>query len=249
METRAVQLVKGILFLVVSYITAQLFDLKAVGLLLNNVFNLGIIAIIVLFQPEIRRILEKMGTQVKSFSLFNASEVEAYRQKFLTAIDHISKAADILSKNMTGGIIVIERDIKLGEEITTGIMINADVSTELICNIFVNKAQAPLHDGALVIRDSRILAAACYLPRPSKEEYIAHELGSRHRAAIGISENSDSLTVVISEETGIISIAENGVLSRGFNKSTLHNYLRTNLLPPEEEKSNKKSQKRKKDKV
>ncbi|MCL2014385.1 MAG: diadenylate cyclase CdaA [Oscillospiraceae bacterium] len=248
-ETRAVQIVKGIFVLILSYLGAVLFDLRALELLLSGVFNWGVIAIIVLFQPELRRALEKMGRAnvVDSLSIFTPQESAEVRHRYLCAIDNIVKAADLLSHDMTGALIVIERDIKLGEEIHTGIKVNADVNAELICNIFVNKS--PLHDGALVIRDARILAAACYLPRPSKEEYIAHELGSRHRAAIGISENSDSITIVVSEETGIISVAENGVLSRNFNKNTLYDYLRANLLLPENTDADKKTESSRKKKI
>lgn len=240
-ETRAAQLIKGILLLCVAWVLAQMLNLRTITLLLQGVFSWGIVAVIVLFQPELRRTLERVGrTKVGKLNIFSSqSEDEKQLHDWEHAIDTIASAAETLSMTKTGALIVFERQSRLGEQIDTGVEINAEISQELIGNIFFKNS--PLHDGAMIIRDARILAASCFLPKPQKEELIARELGSRHRAAIGMSENSDAIILVVSEETGAISIAENGVLTRNYNKETLAKYLKDKIIPhkPEEKRERK----------
>ena len=200
----------------------------------------------VLFQPELRRALERVGrTKVSGRRLSNLfsgkSEEEQNIRRWEKAINTIASAAESLSKTKTGALIVFERQSKLGEQIATGVEINADISEELIGNIFFKNS--PLHDGAMIIRDARILAASCFLPKPEKEELIARELGSRHRAAIGMSENSDAVILVVSEETGAISVAENGEIIRHLTKEQLVDYLTSRIIP-EQPVEHKKSRTR-----
>lgn len=245
-ETRAAQLLKGILLLCVVLVVSNLLDLKTINILLNYIFNFGLVAIVVLFQPELRRALERVGrTKVSGRRLSNLfsgkSEEEQNIRRWEKAINTIASAAESLSKTKTGALIVFERQSKLGEQIATGVEINADISEELIGNIFFKNS--PLHDGAMIIRDARILAASCFLPKPEKEELIARELGSRHRAAIGMSENSDAVILVVSEETGAISVAENGEIIRNLTKEQLVDYLTSRIIP-EQPVEHKKSRTR-----
>lgn len=232
-ETRAQQLLKGIFLLAVAYFASTIFGLKTMSFLLQNVFQSGILVIVVLFQPELRRMLEKVGrTKVPHVFGVSSGDKNAEWEK---AIPIIAEAVNRLSKSMTGALIVIEQKTRLGEQIDTGVILDAQPSLELFGNIFF--VNTPLHDGAVIMRDGKIKAAACFLPKPQKEELIASHLGSRHRASIGISEVSDAITIVVSEETGTVSIAENGQLERGFTKERLIEYLSERLLPkPEEEK-------------
>lgn len=239
-ETRASQLVKGLLLLALFYVIALQFNLKTTGFLLENIFQIGIIALIVLFQPEIRRVLEKAGrTKVVDFGMFHSdSTPEKQNAIWENCIDEVAKASETLSRDLTGTLIVIERKTRLGEQIDTGVPLNATVTSELLLNIFFKNT--PLHDGAVIIRDGQILAAACFLPKPQREDLIATNFGSRHRAALGISEVSDAITVVVSEETGTISITEGGQITRNFTPETLRELLRSKLMPlPEEKKSPK----------
>lgn len=239
-ETRAEQLVKGILLLAIAYFVADMFGLTVISFLLRNVFQIGIIALVVLFQPELRRILEKVGrTKVADLSVFSAENPEKKHGTWEKAINHLCEGVFKLSATKTGALIVIERQTKLGEQIDTGVPLNATITEELIGNIFF--VNTPLHDGATIIRDGRILAAACFLPKPQKEDHIASYLGSRHRAAIGISEISDSITIVVSEETGIVSIAQDGQLTRNFTKESLNAFLHDTLIPKKENEDNTKN--------
>ncbi|MCH5203697.1 MAG: diadenylate cyclase CdaA [Oscillospiraceae bacterium] len=225
-ETRAMQLLKGILIVVIVYFLVQAFQLKAMSFLFNNFLQVGIIALIIVFQPELRRILEKVGgTKVTTFAQSverNAGNLSV-REKAITGI---ADACARLRESKTGALIVIERATKLGDiiEKETTSIINAECEPELFCNIFYNKA--PLHDGAVIIRDNRIFAAGCFLPNTQKDQYLSTDLGSRHRAAVGMSENSDALVVVVSEETGNISVALDGQLSRDLTKDSLISILR-----------------------
>lgn len=241
-ETRAEQLLKGIAFLSIAYFIVKQLHLKTMGFLLENFFNWGILAIIIMFQPELRRALEKMGrAKVSNFNVFSMGndleENEIY--KWNVAINAIVDATSELSSTTTGALIVIERQTKLGEQIDTGTLLNATPSAAVLENIFF--PNTPLHDGAIIIRDGIILAAGCFLPKPQKEELINKQLGSRHRAAIGMSENSDAIVIIVSEETGTISIAENGDLTRGFNKESLKKLLKSKIIPekPNEGKTRK----------
>jgi len=244
-ETRAEQLIKGIVLLSVAYFVVSQLKLKTMGFLLDNFFQWGILAVIIMFQPELRRALEKMGrAKVSSFGVFSIGadmETDLFN-KWTVAIDAIVEASSELSATTTGALIVIERQTRLGEQIDTGTIINATPSAAIFGNIFF--PNTPLHDGAVIIRDGIILAAGCFLPKPQKEEFINKQLGSRHRAAIGMSEKSDAIIIVVSEETGTISIAEDGRLTRGFNKESLKKFLKAKIIPekqpPEKERKKKK---------
>ena len=223
-ETRAAQLMKGVVFLVVVYLLAKfLLKLQAITYIIENFFQVGLIAIIIVFQPELRRILEKVGrTRVPIGTPVTSSPLD--RSARSTAITEIADACQQMHESKTGALIVIERQTKISEYIKeNNAIINANVEANLLCNIFFNKA--PLHDGAVIIRDNRIYAASCYLPMPENDSYLASELGTRHRAAIGLSEKSDALIIVVSEETGKISVAFEGQLTRDITKEDLINIL------------------------
>lgn len=240
-ETQAAQLVKGILLLLLAALAASVLHLKTLSLLLNNIFSWGLLAVIVLFQPELRRMLERVGrTKVRGkFNFFTTTtEQELLNKRWDRCIHIIANACESLSRTKTGALIVFERDTRLGEQIDTGVIIHADVSEELIGNLFFKNS--PLHDGAVIIRDGSILAASCFLPKPRKEEFIARELGSRHRAAIGMSENSDALVLIVSEETGSISVAADGNLKRDLTKTALITYLKDGIIPKTAEEKKKK---------
>ncbi len=228
-ETRAEQLIKGVMVLAAVLFLLNQFEFKAMKVIGEMVINVGLLAFIVMFQPELRRALEKVGRSkmMKPIQLFDTSFPEA-QDKENYAVEQIGLACEKLSRTATGALIVIERQTKLGEQIETGTIINAIPSEELFRNIFF--PNTPLHDGAVIMRDGMIHAAGCFLPKPSKEELINKELGSRHRAAIGMSEVSDAIIIVVSEETGMISIAENGSLERGFDREKLCTYLRNKLI-------------------
>lgn len=229
-ETRALQLAKGILLLVGSYLLAVLFNLQTIKFLLKICFQWGFLAIIILFQPELRRMLERVGrSKLTDIALFKPSDTEQETEHIRSAIRAVCDASMKLSSTKTGALIIFERKTKLGEQIATGTMLDCVPSSAVLGNIFV--PNTPLHDGAVIIRDGKILAAGCFLPKPAKEELINKQLGSRHRAAIGMSENSDAIVIVVSEETGTISVAENGELTRGYVEDTLRKLLYNRLLP------------------
>ncbi len=245
-ETRAEQLIKGLcLFAVVLFLLNQ-FGFKAMSVISDMVFNVGVIAFVIMFQPELRRVLERLGRSkiVKPIAFFDNTPSDG--NSYLAAINQIALACEKLSRTATGALIVIEQQTKLGEQIETGTIIKAIPSEELFRNIFF--PNTPLHDGAVIIRDGIIYAAGCFLPKPQKEELINKELGSRHRAGIGMSEVSDAIVIIVSEETGIISIAENGVLERGFDRERLFSYLKAKLLPETAEQRPKKDKQSRKGK-
>ena len=222
--SRAWQLIKGIVLLIVITWLSGLFNLKILNWILTGIMNLGVIAIIVIFQPELRRGLEQLGTN-KFAKFFGIDKDLATKTK--EDIYKIVIAATELSKTKTGALIVIERDIKIQDIISSGIPMNADVSPQLLVNIFEPKT--PLHDGAVVISNNKIAAAACVLPLADDKD-IAKELGTRHRAAIGISKESDSIVVVVSEETGKISVAKDGTLIADLREDSLKKILITNVV-------------------
>lgn len=230
-ETRAGGLFKGLIILVAIYLISSIFQMKAIKYLLNKAMEVGLFALIVLFQPELRRTLEKIGhSKVSKIGVFGSNESSNDTAVvWNNAIDSICDACEDLSSTTTGALIVIEMETKLGEQIDNGTIINATPSKELFGTIFFPKT--PLHDGAVIIRDGMVLAAGCFLPKPQNEERINKELGSRHRAAIGMSENSDAIVVVVSEETGVISVAENGELTRRLSRDDLKKYLRDRIIP------------------
>ena len=238
-ETRAQQLVKGIVIICVGYMISNLFGLKTMTFLLKTFFQWGILAIIILFQPELRRILDKMGrTKMADFAVFTGTDVQDSESMWSKAIESICESAAELSLTVTGALIVCERQTRLGEQIDTGTILNCTPSAAIFGNIFF--PNSPLHDGAVIVRNGKILAAGCFLPKPQKEELINKQLGSRHRAAIGMSENSDAIVIVVSEETGTISVAEDGELTRGFNKDSLRKLLKARLLANSESGSSEK---------
>ena len=221
-ETRAEQLVKGIALLAISYLLAEQVGLKTVSFVLRYVFEYGMIALLVVFQPELRRALEQMGrTRLSSFNVFGAGNTDEEEAvwKWRTAISMICNASAALSRQKIGALMVIERQTKLGEIIKTGTIINADPTAELIGNVFF--PNSPLHDGAMIIRGGRLYAAGCFLP-------------------LSTSENSDAVVVVVSEETGVISVAMNGRLQRGFDAHTLSQLLEKELLPNKPSESGEK---------
>lgn len=228
-ETRAGQLVKGIVLLALGYLISSIVGLKSIKYIISTILNIGLIAIIILFQPELRRALEKVGRTRLGFNLFGFGESQdELTEKWSDAIQSICDSCVELSATCTGALIVIERQTKLGEQIETGTILNALPSKEIFGNIFYPKT--PLHDGAVIMRDGIILAAACFLPKPQKEELVNKKLGSRHRAAIGMSENSDAVVIVVSEETGQISVAMDGVLTRDYTHEKLKNLLIQELI-------------------
>jgi len=214
-ETRAMQLLKGVLILFFVLEISSWLHLNTLNYLLRSAMQVGMFAIVVIFQPELRSLLEKMG-RTRVGKIINISSGPSDSQEY--AIGEIVRAAAKLSEEKTGALIVIERETKLGDVIGTGTLIDAEVSSALLENIFVPKT--PLHDGAVIIRGDRIHTAGCFLPLTSNEN-LSRELGTRHRAALGISEASDALVVVVSEETGKISIAANGALTRNLDKQSL----------------------------
>lgn len=223
-ETRAGQLVKGIIILCGAYLISSYIGLKSITYLLKQTLDIGLITMVILFQPELRRALEKVGRTKIGLRLLGFGEnSDAIAAKWNNAINSICDSCIELSATCTGALIVVERQVKLGEQIETGTIMNAVPSKEVFGNIFYPKT--PLHDGAVIMRDGIILAAACFLPKPQKEELVNKKLGSRHRAAIGMSENSDAVVIVVSEETGQISVAMNGVLTRDYTYDKLKKLL------------------------
>lgn len=218
-NSRAWQLLKGIFFLIIANVLSYVLQLRILNFLLGIVMTWGVFALIVIFQPELRRALEQLGTN-KLTRFFGIDKDIANKTK--EDIYKIIIAAVELSKTRTGALIVIERDIQIKDIIATGISIGSEVSPQLLVNIFV--PNTPLHDGAVVISNNQIAAAACMLPLASDTD-IAKELGTRHRAAIGISKESDAIAVVVSEETGKISIAKDGTLIADVKEDTLKKIL------------------------
>ncbi|MBE6882862.1 MAG: TIGR00159 family protein [Ruminococcaceae bacterium] len=233
-NTRAGQLIKGISILFLVYIVAAALDLKSTSYLLEQVFSFGIIAVVVVFQPELRHALESMGkSKISNLSFLNFSGEKVDDDAVIkNCIAEVVEGVADLSKHDVGALIVFERETKLGEIISTGTIVNADTSKEIIGNIFFHNA--PLHDGATIIRGGRVYAAGCFLPL-SQNYDISNMLGTRHRAALGMSENSDAVTVVVSEETGVISMAINGNLYRDLTPSLLKKRLEELLVPEKTE--------------
>lgn len=230
-DTRAMQLLKGLLVLLGLYVVVDFFELGTMRFILEMIFQFGITALLIIFQPELRRTLETVGrTKISSLNVFNIGHMDdqTRRQRWTAAISAICDAANSLSRTETGALIVIERTTKLGEIIKTGTIVDAIPSVELIGNLFF--VNSPLHDGAMIIRDGKIHAAGCYLPLSENYE-ISRDLGTRHRAGLGMSENSDAIVVIVSEETGIISVAHKGVITRNYTSETLSQLLRNELLP------------------
>ena len=219
-KTNSYNLAKGIIVFLLVMLLADLFGLKMISFALRKTAELGLIALVILFQPELRRLLERMGSSFTTSRGEIGTEIDS-------AIAHTVLACTEMSASRTGALIIFERNVKLNEIMSTGTIINADTNAELIKNIFFNKA--PLHDGALIIRDGRIASAGCVLPL-TKSTNLSKELGMRHRAGIGLSEQSDAVVVSVSEETGSISVAIEGMLKRHLTSSTLERLLRSELI-------------------
>lgn len=233
-ETRAGQLVKGLFLLVILFIISSYFNLVMVSRVLAYFFQFAFVAILIVFQPEIRKALEQVGRNNVGQSIaavVTGRDRSHDRAQIRKAINAVVDGVGILQQLKMGALIVFERKTKLGDIIETGTQINCEPSGQIVGNIFFNKA--PLHDGAMIIRDGMIHAAGCILPL-TKNTSVSAELGTRHRAALGVSEESDAVVVVVSEETGQISVAVNGVLARRFTRDTLRDVLEGYLIPQEE---------------
>ena len=237
-ERRAGKLAIGLGILMAIYATAAVLNMHAIGFLLQNIFQVGILAILILFQPELRAALEKVGGDpLRSIkSMAEPKEIAART----AVIENICIAAGDMSRDRTGALIVIERSTKLGDIVKTGVLIDAAVSQNLIRNIFFNKAA--LHDGAMIISDYRIAAASCFLPLTQNAQ-ISKDKGTRHRAGVGMSEVSDAIVIIVSEETGEISLAIDGKLLGGQNYTTLRKQLTDYLLGEMQSKKWKKKKK------
>ena len=233
-ETRAGQLVKGLFLLVILFIISSYFNLVMVSRVLAYFFQFAFVAILIVFQPEIRKALAQEGRNnvgPSSAAVVTGRDRSYDRAQIRKAINAVVDGVGILQQLKMGALIVFERKTKLGDIIETGTQINCEPSGQIVGNIFFNKA--PLHDGAMIIRDGMIHAAGCILPL-TKNTSVSAELGTRHRAALGVSEESDAVVVVVSEETGQISVAVNGVLARRFTRDTLRDVLEGYLIPQEE---------------
>ena len=228
-DRRAGKLALGVVFIFVFQILSDVLEMHAMQYILQNVLQVGLITLVVLFQPELRAALEKVGGESLR-GIRSIGEQKGTSQVY-AAIDSVAAAVTEMSSSKTGALIVFERSTKLGDLILTGTVINADPSPFLIKNVFFNKA--PLHDGALIVRDGRLYAAGCLLPLSTNPDIIK-DLGTRHRAAIGMSENSDAVVVVVSEETGTVSIAYEGTLKRGFSRNSLSKELRKYMIESHE---------------
>ncbi len=234
-DRRAGKLALGIVLLFALLGISSIFQFNVLTYVLKNIVQVGLLAVFIIFQPEIRSMLEKMGNEsVKNLSL---RDREGGNDEAKKAIDTLCTTVQELSALKTGALIVIERGTKLGDTIKTGVIINADINTFLLKNIFFDKA--PLHDGAVIIKDYRIHACGCFLPL-SYNTNIIRNVGTRHRAAIGMSENSDALVIVVSEETGTISVAMGGELTRDFTGDSLKALLLKELVGEEKEKKHGK---------
>jgi len=226
-RTNSVKVANGLLLLAFGLWLSSVLRLSVTNFLLRQVFEIGILAVIILFQPEIRRALEKVGSS-RFFSLFGR---DWGSQGMEQVIMQTVYACEDMSRSRTGALIVFERDNRLNDVVNTGTLIDAHVSTELMKNIFFYKS--PMHDGAAIIKDGRLYAAGCMLPL-SANGNLSRELGMRHRAGIGITEHTDAVTIIVSEETGAISVAVDGMLKRHLSLDTFEALLRRELLPTEE---------------
>lgn len=229
-STSSEKLLKGVLFIILALLLSQALQLHSLNFLLNTMVEWGVLALIILFQPEIRRILEQVGGS--RFSFMKVFGKEQQTSAIEKAITITADACSDMSRTRTGALIVFERKILLDEVLRSGTKIDAEPSEELIKNVFFVKA--PMHDGAMIIRNGRVLGAGCMLPL-SRNVNLSRDLGMRHRAGIGMSENSDAVVVLVSEETGTISVAVGGMLKRHLTVETLRVVLSNELLPKEDE--------------
>jgi diadenylate cyclase len=231
--TRAVQLLKGIVVLIAVWAVSYIFELLTLQWLMNQMFTWGVVAIFIIFQPELRRALEQVG-RGKIFMISSTEEDHAVNER----ISQVITALHLLSARKIGTLLVFERETGLSEYIESGIKLESQISTELIVNLFI--PNTPLHDGAVIIRGGQIMAAGCYLPL-SENPFISKELGTRHRAAIGMSEASDAIIVIVSEETGQISLAIHGQMVRDVKEESLISKLHEELNPKLRKKSKERT--------
>lgn len=221
-RTNSYNLAKGLIVLLLAFLASELMHLTMINYILRKGVELGLIAVLILFQPELRKLLERVGS-----GLFSSKGSE-YSGDMDAAIAQTVIACSEMSASRTGALIIFERKVKLSDIMSTGTIINADTTAELLKNMFFDKA--PLHDGAVIIRDGRLAAAGCVLPL-TKNTNLSKELGMRHRAGIGLSEQSDAVVVIVSEETGSISVSIEGTLKRHLTANSLNQLLRQNLIP------------------
>ncbi|CAM4091332.1 diadenylate cyclase CdaA [Mesobacillus thioparans] len=222
--TKAVQLLKGIFVILIVKFVSDYFGLNTLSWMMEQVLTWGFLAIIIIFQPELRRALEQLG-RGRLFARSGLQEEEDEEKM----VEAIIKATDYMAKRRIGALISIERETGMSDYIETGIQLHSRISSELLINLFI--PNTPLHDGAVVIQKNIVAAAACYLPL-SESPFISKELGTRHRAALGISEVTDSITIVVSEETGSVSVTRNGELYRDLSGETLRELLTAELISP-----------------
>lgn len=235
-STRAENILKGVAIFLLALGLSSVLQLHGVNYILSHMVEWGVLALIIVFQPEIRQILEKVGSRnIKLLRVFAPEEQVSELER---AIDQTVMACTEMSKTRTGVLIVFERKIQLNDMVRSGTTLDAAVSSELLKNIFFVKA--PMHDGAVIIRHGRILGAGCMLPL-SKNVNLSRDLGMRHRAGIGMSENSDAVVVIVSEETGSISVALGGMLKRHLMPETLSKLLRNELMPPKQEEEDSRT--------
>ncbi len=223
-DTRAEQVFKGIVVLLLATQVSSVFKLHTLHWILLNALNVGVIAVCIIFQPELRAGFEHLGRA--NFNILGKSGENLESQKLEKSIDEIVETLYSLSRQKIGALIILERETKISDIIGTGTIIDGDVSRQLLINIFI--PNTPLHDGAVVIGDSKVKAAACFLPL-SQSKDLTKDLGTRHRAGVGISEVSDCITLIVSEETGEVSIAKSGKLYRDIAKERMTNILKKNL--------------------
>ena len=232
-RTRTYRVFQGILILLVALWLSDICKLHTLNYILRNTMQLGFLALVILFQPELRRLLERLGTGRAMSAMFGKG---ADSRSTESAITQIVMACADLSASRTGALIIFERENPLDDQIRTGTVIDADTTAELLKNIFYDKA--PLHDGAVIIRNGRIQAAGCMLPL-SNNNNLSKDLGMRHRAGIGMSEASDALVAIVSEESGAISVATDGMLKRHLSTDTFEKLLRSGLMRDDDESGNK----------
>lgn len=226
-ETRAMQLIRGLVIIIVAFFISDIFNLYLLNWLLKSLFTMGLFAVVVLFQPELRRALEQVGRK----NLMNTNSFRNIdKNKAVETVDALVSAIDDFSATRTGALIAIERDTMLNDIIETGVVVDAEISVRLLGNLFYEGS--PLHDGGVIIRGARIHAASCVFPLTEKKN-IGRNLGTRHRAGVGLSEVCDALIIIVSEETGVVSIAEDGKIRRFVDLKTIEKMLLNMYLPSE----------------
>lgn len=221
-NTRTMFLIRGIFFLLVFYVVAVVLDLNTILFIVRHALSVVVIAMVIVFQPELRKVLEQLGQKNMIFNMLDGSDSDRKDAFDLRTVEELVKASYALGRTRTGALIVIEQKVPLTEYINTGIEVDAKLTSPLLINIFEHNT--PLHDGAVIVRGNRVVAATCYLPLSTNPE-IPKELGTRHRAASGVSETTDSVTIIVSEETGKVSVAEHGEIRRDMKADELRERL------------------------